>query len=186
MCYWMLSSCSIRKCYSTDGYFKNALTIISPKIKSETNNAGWKLMLMFKRVIFSFRPIFLGCISISYDLWVGSLAMQKPCQGHWPGHCPVVGERRCTGCARGSKILSETWRYRKEKMLYLWKGRWNLHITLLKMKSIFPPPPFLRFQTLIFQGVPDVSRWVVGRNGSPSSDFFSKPAFRVFISSKAA
>ena len=129
---------------------------------------------------------FLGCISISYDLWVGSLAMQKPCQGHWPGHCRVVGERRCTGCARGSKILSETWRYRKEKMLYLWKGRWNLNITLLKMKNIFPPPPFLRFQTLIFQGVPDVSRWVVGRNGSPSSDFLSKPAFRVFISSKAA
>ena len=80
----------------------------------------------------------------------------------------------------------KTWRYRKEKMLYLWKGRWNLNITLLKMKNIFPPPPFLRFQTLIFQGVPDVSRWVVGRNGSPSSDFFSKPAFRVFISSKAA
>lgn len=129
---------------------------------------------------------FLGCISISYDLWVGSLAMQKPCQGHWPGHCPVVGERRCTGCARGSKILSETWRYRKEKMLYIWKGRWNLNITLLNMKSIFPPPPFLRFQTLIFPGVPDVSRCVVGRNGSPSSDFLSKPAFRVFISSKAA
>lgn len=43
-----------------DGYFKNAFTIISPKIKSETNNAGWKLMLMFKQVIFSYHAIFFG------------------------------------------------------------------------------------------------------------------------------
>ena len=85
MCYWMLSSCPIRKFYRW--LFQKCIKLelwadydnFPWKLTWKPIMQVWKLMLMFKRMIFRFHANFLGCNPPTYDL-PRALAGPLPCR----------------------------------------------------------------------------------------------------------